>query len=46
MAEAGRDEILVSRATRQLIGSKVTLESLGSRALKGLDELMELFSVG
>ena len=44
-AEAAPDEILVSGVTRQLLGSKFTLESRGSRALKRLDELMDLFAV-
>lgn len=44
--EAGAGEILVSSATRALLrGSGITLEPIGSRELKGIEEPDELFLV-
>jgi class 3 adenylate cyclase len=45
MAEAGTDEILVSRTVKDLVvGSDLSFEDRGTRSFKGIDEEWQLFA--
>jgi class 3 adenylate cyclase len=44
MAEAGAGEVAMSSVTRELLaGSELRFESIGIRALKGIDGELEVF---